>query len=183
MPTDITALIRDVADARGRMLASVAGLTEDQASYRPSPDEWSIVENVEHIVLAEVSGVSKIWQAALSLRAGAPLFPPDQHTNRGLTIEQIVESTWKPRETAPPVATPHIGGPLEFWTVHLAACQLMLDRLALVLEGLDLEAVVFPHFLCGPLDAGQRLNFLRFHSDRHVQQIEGIRNRLPPSQS
>lgn len=178
METQLDELIDGVASSRHRMLASVAGLTEAQASYKPSPEGWSIVEIIEHIVLAEVSGVSKIWQAALSVRAGAPLFPVELHTNRGLTIEQIVDRTWKPREAAPPVATPHIGGPLGFWTAYLASCQTMLERLAPELDGLDLETVVFPHFLCGPLDARQRLDFLRFHSDRHVLQIERIKTRL-----
>jgi hypothetical protein len=38
----------------------------------------------------------------------------------------------------------------------------------------NLESVSFPHFLYGPLDAKQRLQFLRFHIDRHIGQIRRI---------
>ena len=34
--------------------------------------------------------------------------------------------------------------------------------------------MIFPHFLSGPLDAGQRIDFLRFHMLRHRGQIEGM---------
>jgi hypothetical protein len=50
----------------------------------------------------------------------------------------------------------------------------MLDRLAGVLDGLDPETVLFPHFLSGPLDARQRVDFLRFHIQRHRKQIEAL---------
>jgi hypothetical protein len=43
-----------------------------------------------------------------------------------------------------------------------------------VLDGLDAESVVFPHFLSGPLDAGQRIHFLRFHIERHRRQIAAL---------
>ena len=36
-------------------------------------------------------------------------------------------------------------------------------RLGEVLKGLDLEGIIFPYLISGPLDAGQRLDFLRFH--------------------
>ncbi len=92
-------------------------------------------------------------------------------TNQGRSIEEIIARTWKPKETAPPIATPHIGGPLSYWLEYIKTSQLLLDKLEGVLDGLDPETVVFPHFLSGPLDAGQRLQFLRFHIVRHRDQI------------
>jgi hypothetical protein len=51
----------------------------------------------------------------------------------------------------------------------------VLDALGTKLEGADLESIVFPHFLSGPLDARQRLEFLRFHLERHLAQIERVK--------
>ena len=124
-------------------------------------------------IWAEYSGVSKIWGAAEGWHHGRPVWI-GEHTNRSQSIEQIIERTWKPKEIAPPIATPHIGGPLPFWTESLRGCQTILERLILVLDGADLEAILFPHFLSRPLDAGQRLEFLRFHLDRHQKQIERV---------
>ena len=42
------------------------------------------------------------------------------------------------------------------------------------LHGLDRSLVIFPHLLSRPLDARQRLEFPRFHLDRHRHQIESL---------
>ena len=166
-------LIAEVAEARRKLLGTVAKLTPAQAAFKPVPEEWSALENVEHLVLAEFSGISKIWQAADSFREGTPVFT-GEHTNHGLSIDEIVARTWKSKEIAPPIATPHIGGPLGYWISSCDSCQSVLEQLGIALHGLDLERVIFPHFLSGPLDARQRLEFLRFHIDRHRAQIERL---------
>jgi len=56
-------LISDVEAARARVLAAIDGLTHAQVSWKPAPNEWSVVENLEHLVLAEHSGVEKIYRA------------------------------------------------------------------------------------------------------------------------
>jgi hypothetical protein len=74
----------------------VEGLNAAQCSYKPAPDDWSILENLEHLVLAEVSGVTKIWKAAESFSSDSQAFS-GEHTNRGLSIEEVVARTGKPR--------------------------------------------------------------------------------------
>jgi hypothetical protein len=167
---EIPSLIEQTRDERNRLIDLVQPLTGRQARYKPAPDVWSVNENLEHLVLAEVSGTSKIWAAAEGVRTGEPVWA-GEHTNRGLSIEEIVARTWKPKETAPPIAMPHIGGPVAWWVEYLKSAQSLLDSLAPALRGLDPETVLFPHFLCGPLDARQRIQFLRFHIRRHRNQI------------
>lgn len=169
----VQSLIRQTADARTSLIAAVRHLSPEQAAFKPAPDIWSVNENLEHLVLAEVSGVTKIWAAAEGLRHGKPAWT-GEHTNRGLGIDEIIARTWKPREAAPPVATPHIGGPLPYWIESLALAQPLLNQLEAVLAGLDPQAVLFPHFLSGPLDALQRIDFVRFHLARHHRQIDAL---------
>lgn len=171
--TELAGLVADVEAARLRVLAAVGGLTHGQASWKGDPGEWSIAENLEHLVLAEHSGVEKIYRALAT--TGAQL---ESNPNRGLPIETIIDRTWKPLEIAPPIATPQGGGTLLYWIACFEACAHVLRSLAAELEGRDLDEIVFPHFLCGPLDARQRLEFLRFHMDRHRDQIESVRSRL-----
>lgn len=97
-----------------------------------------IAENVEYLVLAEASGVNWMWRAVEGLKQGEP---PPEATKRGLSIESIIERTWKPRELAPPMAAPEFGGPLDYWVVALWAGQAVLAAL-----GRELETVVFPPF-------------------------------------
>jgi hypothetical protein len=162
-----------VETARARVLAAVEGLTHAQSAWKTDPGEWSIAENLEHLVLAEHSGVEKIYRALASPAANF-----DPNPNQGLPIETIIDRTWKPRELAPPIATPHGGGTLSYWVACFQSCTHVLNALARELEDRDLQTIVFPHFLCGPLDARQRLEFLRFHMDRHRDQIVSVRSRL-----
>ena len=170
---DTQKLIEAVRRAREALLRAAAGLSPAQGDYRPAPDAWSIAHNIEHLFLAEVSGISKIWAALERLRAGERW--TGDLPNRGRSIEQIVAATWKPKETAPDICVPRIGGALPAWASALASLQHVLDDLGTQLEGVELEALVFPHFLCGPLDGRQRLEFLRFHLERHLDQIERVK--------
>jgi hypothetical protein len=66
-------------------------------------------------------------------------------------------------------------GPLAFWIMMLRANQGLLRALGQAREGHALDAIHYPHPISGPLDMRQRLEFLRFHLDRHRKQIEAIR--------
>ncbi len=85
-------------------------------------------------MLAEYSGMSKI-RAAIE----------------GLRIEEMITRTGKPKEAAPPIATPHVGGTLRYRVDFLRACQPLLEKTEGEPGGLDPEGVVFPRFLCGKL--------------------------------
>jgi hypothetical protein len=170
----IRELVSSVERARDSIINAVKDLRPDQATFKPSPETWSIAENVEHLYLAEISGLTKIWAAANEVRAGTQWTAA--RPNHGQPIEVVVERTWKSQEIAPPIATPHIGGPLPAWISCLKSLRSVLADLAGELEGIDLEAIVYPHYLSGPLDGRQRLEFLRFHMERHLAQIHRVRS-------
>jgi len=165
-------LVDSVERARDSVVDAVKDLRPDQATFKPSPDTWSIAENVEHLYLAELSGLTKIWAAANQARSGIQWNEP--RPNDGQPIEVVVERTWKSKEIAPPIATPHIGGPLTAWVSCLKSLRPVLADLAKELDTVDLEAIVYPHYLSGPLDGRQRLEFLRFHMERHLAQIQRV---------
>jgi hypothetical protein len=165
-------LVNSVERARDAVIDAVSNLRPDQATFKAAPDEWSIVENIEHLYLAEISGLTKIWAAASQVRSGVQW--AGDRPNHGTSIEDVVATTWKAREVAPGIATPHIGGPLDAWISSLRSLRFVLAELATTLDGIDLEAIVFPHYLSGPLDGRQRLEFLRFHMQRHLEQIRRI---------
>ncbi|MDO8679809.1 MAG: DinB family protein [Acidobacteriota bacterium] len=167
-------LVGSVERARTAVIDAVRNLRTDQGSFKPTPVEWSIAENVEHLYLAEISGLTKIWAAARQVRDGIAW--EGDRPNHGKSIESVVATTWKPKEMAPGIATPHMGGPLEVWISSLRSLRSVLADLAKELGGLDLEAIVFPHFLSGPLDGRQRLEFLRFHMERHLEQIRRVQS-------
>ena len=167
METDLRERIGRVEETRRRVLDELANVTESQGAFKPSPASWSIQEAAEHLVLAEEVGILFIWRATLSPWDG-------EHPHKGLSIEAVVRKTWKEKEIAPEPATPRFGGPLVYWIERLRGCETSLSRLSERLEGVDLETVIYPHVLSGPLDAGQRIDFLAFHMERHLDQIRAV---------
>ncbi|MGB5782324.1 MAG: hypothetical protein WBM42_10675, partial [Eudoraea sp.] len=91
--------------------------------------------------------------------------------NDGLSMEEIIKRTWKPKEKAPLSATPNGKWTLGVWSAHFRNCDDLLKELNSTLDGLPLNEVIYPHFLCGPLNVIQRLEFIRYHIDRHHLQI------------
>jgi hypothetical protein len=166
-------LADSVEQARQRFLDPLTGLSPEQAAFRVEPNAWSIAQVTEHLVHAEAGGINLIWRAAEGVARGTPVWSGES-PNRGLSIGEVVERTWQPRETSPESALPRIGGPFPYWAAALRGCSGLLLELKSALLGLTLEDVIYPHAISGPLDARQRLEFLAFHLDRHARQVTGI---------
>ncbi|WP_018621332.1 DinB family protein [Spirosoma luteum] len=163
-------LLHDVATARTRYIDEVSKLSEEQAHRKPTPDGWSAVDNTEHLYWAEHGGIWGMWRAFQAKQAGTPIWEGER-VHRGLPIETIIERTWQPKEQVPAIAAPRMGGPSAFWLSAFASLQQPLSALAATLANEDLEAIIHPHVLSGPLDIRQRFEFLRFHIDRHRNQV------------
>lgn len=172
--TLLNMLTKSVAAARHDFIRSASGLTYEQSQFRPSPDSWSITDIVEHMVWAEMGGVNGIWKTLEGIKNNAPIWAGDLVHN-GLTIEQIIEKTWKEKEQVPENAKPKWGGSIDYWITLLISCQHLLETLARQLEGHDLTRIIYPHIISGPLNVIQRIEFLRFHLQRHQKQVEGIK--------
>jgi 5-carboxymethyl-2-hydroxymuconate isomerase len=109
--SDLANRITHANEARQRLLDCVHRFTLAQAAFKPASGVWSIVENVEHLVLAEQGSVNRVWHAALALRTGRPVWTGDA-VHRGRAIEDIV--TWVSGQEAPDLARPRRGGPPGF---------------------------------------------------------------------
>lgn len=177
METKILDLLSEIKASRLRLIESVSPLTNEQGAWKPSPDAWSIQEITEHLVYAEQGGFNLIYTAAERYRQGNPVFSGTSE-NDGLSIEEIIDRTWRSKETAPPSATPRGQWDLAIWCAHLDSCDHLLSYLRPVLDGLPLDKIIYPHFLCGPLNVYQRLEFIRFHSDRHHEQVKRTKKEL-----
>ncbi len=174
----LRSLVAAAGKARFGVLALTAGLDDDTGARQPGEGEWPAQAIVEHLVLAEQSGVQFVWRAVRGVRSGAPLWS-GEHVHRGLPIAEVIARTWRFREEAPPNATPQQAAPLSYWRAVLEAQQPVLAALAQELAGLDPESVIYPHFLSGPLDARQRLEFISWHIAHHRQQLEAVLAALP----
>ncbi|NRB46637.1 MAG: DinB family protein [Saprospiraceae bacterium] len=167
-------LIQEVERARQDFIDSLSGLSSQQYRYQPAPDQWAILEIAEHMVWAEQIGVNGMWKALEGIKNGAPIWAGTP-THVGRTIEEVVDLTWQTREKVPEVAKPRWGGALDFWIAALKACAPILAALKVALAEYDPAEIIYPHPISGPLNVVQRIEFLRFHLDRHRAQVERIK--------
>ena len=77
LPAPVEALWNDLQSVRARLLREVEGLSQAQADWRTSDQDWSVGEIVHHLTLAEI-GTGKVTSKVLR-DAGETVkpFPPD----------------------------------------------------------------------------------------------------------
>ena len=170
-------LIQDVAVARTSYLDKIANVTESQANWKPDPDTWSIIEITEHLFWAEQGGIFGMWKSLFAIRDGK-MGRTYESDHNDMPVEQIIDLTWQPKEKVPPVAAPRLGGPVSFWKESLKSLQPILERFCQDLQENELRLLAHPHPISGSMDFQQRLEFLRFHINRHEVQVSNLLDSL-----
>lgn len=175
-------LIEETEHARESFLASIRKLSPDFCIVKPEPEVWSVLEITEHIARAEQSGVMGMWKALDGFRKNEPVWTGEM-IHQGLSIEEVVQKTWEAKEKVPEIAAPRWGGSLDYWIATLRSQKYVLQDLGQALTGINIEEVIYPHPISGPLNLRQRLEFLRFHLYRHRDQVERLKSVMKPTQT
>jgi hypothetical protein len=169
----VAMLINEVAQARNRYTTLISTINETEAQFKPAPDEWNLIDITEHLFWAEHGGILGMWKTLYAIRAGKVARTLDS-VHKNLSVEVIIDRTWKAKEQVPAVAAPRMGGTLIFWRESLKSLQTILDAFGNELQDDELRVQAHPHPISGPMDFQQRLEFLRFHIDRHVDQAKRV---------
>ena len=111
--TRMESLLQSIAVARRDFIATVSGLSMEQATFRSSPENWSVTDITEHMFWAEFGGINGMWKALEAVQQNKPLFTGEA-VHHGLPVEQIIEKTWREKEDVPETARPRWGGSMEF---------------------------------------------------------------------
>jgi hypothetical protein len=98
--------------------------------------------------------------------------------HKNMPIEQIIDLTWQPKEKVPQVAAPRMGGPLSFWKPSLISLEKVLSEFGNDLHEDELRLQAHPHPISGSLVFQQRIEFLRFHINRHKDQVSQLISKM-----
>lgn len=149
---------------------TVHGLTDDQWNFKPASEEWSIAENVEHLVLVEqmVEGVlSRLPDSAVAI-----VRRNDEEIDSQV-LAFVRDRTQK--HPAPPDSQPTgrwtPSGTLGRFLVAREHTEELLDRTP------GLRENVIPLGPVGPLDGYEWVLAVAAHADRHVAQIQELKVR------
>jgi hypothetical protein len=172
----VAEIYEDIDERRASLLRGVEGLSDEQQSFRASPDGWSVAEIVEHLSLVEGSVarllgslLGKAEAAGHALSTGAPFAP--------VSIAEFVERSRAQKLNAPESARP-TGAPLAESVNRLLETRAAVHNLRPRFEVVDAAAVRFPHPAFGQLDLYQWLAFIGVHDARHLAQINALKETM-----
>jgi hypothetical protein len=161
--------IRLIEENRDRLCESVSGLSDAQWTFKPAPDRWSVLDNVEHLAV-----LGDRVRMRLSNFESAPPSPPDRSLREidAMLLTKVVDRSIK-------LKAPEPAEPTGRWTPVVAVEQYRtvcagLTEVAQTPTGLREHAV--PHPIFGPMDGYQWLLAAGAHSDRHNQQIAEVKS-------
>lgn len=168
----VAEIYEEIDDTRARLVVAVEELTDEQIGFRPSPEKWTVAEIVEHLSiterrLARMLGmlVGKLEDEAAS-EEGSPFAP--------VSVTQYLERASREKYTAPEEIRPK-GAPLPDSLSRLRDSRAAVHELRARVERVDGTRAQFPHPAWGPLDLYHWLAFLGLHEQRHLSQIEALK--------
>ncbi|MBX2818827.1 MAG: DinB family protein [Rhodothermaceae bacterium] len=149
-------------------------LTPEQLSTRPTPGSWSILEIVEHLVLAEKI-VFKGFPDPESL------IPIKKGLSNRLLYRVVIfilkSRRFKvdvPDKNMKPTGLTSLSDLLGSWNQN----QIWLREFILNRSQPDLKKAVFIHPVSGPITPSEAIYMLQIHFDKHMHQIQGILSTL-----
>ena len=165
--------LRVFNEKRGALLDEMEGLDPAKLVARPRAGKWSILEIIEHLVLAEravLQGLPELSRLSARERKLKHRF--------AYLIVMFVLRYGIPVQVPSPEMVPQgdrsLGELRRLWNENQ-------DWLGKYIRGLDqngLRRAVFEHPVAGPLTVGQAVHMDQIHLDTHVRQIRKLRRLL-----
>ena len=171
LPAPVEKLWDELEAARAEVLREVEGLSQRQADWKPSDQDWSVGEIVHHLTLAEIATgklTTKLTREA-EAAGSPPSFPRD------LTVFAPLPADPAGVAEAPSVVWPEHGKPIAELLAGITATR---DRSRASIEKLatlDPRRLVFKHFRFGELDLSQWWTLQARHDRIHRVQIRDVK--------
>jgi hypothetical protein len=165
--TDVVKLLRESC---GEIRAAAEGLTDVQAKHKPSPEKWSVLDCVEHLVIVEGRVMNRFEDPGTGT---APAANPHKEAriresaaNRGAAIQ------------APEAARPT--GRYATLGEALAAFDAARERTISFAQnkGAELYSIAISHPVFGVLNGVEAMHLAAAHSRRHAEQMREARAAL-----
>jgi uncharacterized damage-inducible protein DinB len=162
--------IEHLTKTRQTVIDAVAGLTEEQARWKPTPERWSILGYLEHLAVSDDALIGLVHRC---LKTPAQPETPEERAAR----EAKLAETHAPRgaNQAPDGLQPkeRFATVQEALTAFLAARERTLAYARTTQD--DLRSHFTPHPVYGKLDAYQWLNGNARHAHSHCEHMREIR--------
>jgi len=163
-------LIELLNKSEKEFVQAVEGLTDQQWSFKPGPDRWSVAECAEHIVLAE----ALLFETATTSLTAAS----DQKWEDTLRKTEVLRRALPNRSTK--VDAPAAIKPRQAMTRQQLMARFKEQRARALAYVQETEAPLKAHTAAnpffGPLNAHQWLLYIPLHHLRHNLQIAEVKS-------
>ena len=162
-----------IESKRSRLLAELDALPRSVLDARPPSGGWSVLEVVEHLVLAEESVLANMDRPEL-------LRPRRTSLRSRLGYAAIIGVLSSPLRVQVPTTAMRPEGTRSFEELRTAweESHRALRRHVTAVEEGRISGAVFAHPVSGPLTTRQALRMMRVHMNRHTRQIRRILGEL-----
>jgi hypothetical protein len=161
------------ADLRA-LVATITGLSQAQADWRPAVDRWSIGEVLHHLVLSNRLFALAVGRLVKRGRSEGLLASPGGRRSwprlRAVTDARASGPIKNPDRVTPTHRLPVDELQRELIASHTAVANRLPD-----LAGLDLAALRLPHPFGFELNLYQWADIAGAHERRHLAQIEAVK--------
>jgi uncharacterized damage-inducible protein DinB len=158
-----------LAGIREELLKEISGLSDRDANQKPSEEEWSVAQVLEHLHLVERAVASQIRHGMYE-ESDRPFDPRP--------VERTLDRTIKVKVPNPALEPKNEVQELSELTEKLARSREQLEESLAGFTLDELERKAFGHPAFGMLSLKQWVDFLLFHEQRHLEQIREIKERL-----
>lgn len=163
----------EIETSRTQLFKDLENLTEDQLNFKPSPSEWSILEVMHHLMMAEGGSVLYLQKKLTNGLEGIPEVDAEADERFSQLTDYMQGDN---RTQAPPVVSPTferstLTATREGWDKIRQDTATQLERFGET----DLNKATYKHFVAGRMTVGQMLGFFRLHFNRHLNQIDRIK--------
>jgi hypothetical protein len=169
LPAPVEALWNDMESVRAQLLKETEGLSQAQADWRASDEEWSVGEILHHLTLAEV-GTGKLTSKLLKdPPQPIPAFPADLKS-----FAPVPPPPPGPAK-APEVVYPERGHALDRLIADLKTVRARSRQSVERMAAIDPRGLKWRHFTLGELDLAQWWLLHVRHETDHLQQLRGVK--------
>jgi len=157
------------------LLQRLDSLTGEKLSFKDGPDKWSIVEVVEHLVIAEEGLVEQLSTNIPDSTLDPDAKTPEKHQVVIKVMERDIEVD-VPHESLEPHGRIALEDLLNQWKNFREKLPVLLAEI----KPENKDDPVFSHPYGGPLDISDTLQFFEVHFDNHMRHIDRILSQAKP---
>jgi uncharacterized damage-inducible protein DinB len=164
--------LKQFETTRDNFLTSIPGLSQQQWTFNPTPDRWSVGEVAEHITVSESMIMGLIQKQIMT----SPADPAKRGEVKGrdqMILEKVPDRSHKAQ-------APEMLRPTGRWATESDLVKAFEDSRKANMDYIrttndDLRDHFYAHPAFGLLDGYQWLLLLSSHSARHTEQIEEVK--------